>query len=112
MVGYDAWSATYFVEDMEDYFGKGVMEAVHQGKKTESQPLKCLQADLRSNLIIYNSNPVDRWCLCNAAVDVDKNDNISLMKTSKATRRIDGTAALMDAYVVMQDHINDYMNII
>lgn len=112
MVGYDAWSATYFVEDMEDYFGKGVMEAVNQGKKTESQPLKCLQADLRSNLIIYNSNPVDRWCLCNAAVDVDKNDNISLMKTSKATRRIDGTAALMDAYVVMQDHINDYMNII
>ncbi len=112
MVGYDAWSATYFVEDMEDYFGKGVMEAVHQGKKTESQPLKCLQADLRSNLIIYNSNPVDRWCLCNAAVDVDKNDNISLIKTSKATKRIDGTAALMDAYVVMQDHINDYMNII
>jgi phage terminase large subunit-like protein len=112
MVGYDAWSATYFVEDMEDYFGKGVMEAVHQGKKTESQPLKCLQADLRSNLIVYNSNPVDRWCLCNAAVDVDKNDNISLMKTSKATRRIDGTAALMDAYVVMQDHITDYMNII
>lgn len=112
MVGYDAWSATYFVEDMEDYFGKGVMEAVHQGKKTESQPLKCLQADLRSNLIIYNSNPVDRWCLCNAAVDIDKNDNISLMKTSKATRRIDGTAALMDAYVVMQDHINDYMSII
>ena len=112
MVGYDAWSATYFVEDMEDYFGKGVMEAVHQGKKTESQPLKCLQADLRSNLIIYNSNPVDRWCLCNAAVDIDKNDNISLMKTSKATRRIDGTAALMDAYVVLQDHINDYMSII
>ena len=112
MVGYDAWSATYFVEDMEDYFGKGVMEAVHQGKKTESQPLKCLQADLRSNLIIYNSNPVDRWCLCNAAVDIDKNDNISLMKTSKVTRRIDGTAALMDAYVVLQDHINDYMSII
>lgn len=112
MVGYDAWSATYFVEDMEDYFGKGVMEAVHQGKKTESQPLKCLQADLRSNLIIYNSNPVDRWCLCNAAVDIDKNDNISLMKTSKATRRIDGTAALMDAYVVLHDHINDYMSII
>ena len=112
MVGYDAWSAMYFVEDMEDYFGKGVMEAVHQGKKTESQPLKCLQADLRSNLIIYNSNPVDRWCLCNAAVDIDKNDNISLMKTSKATRRIDGTAALMDAYVVLQDHINDYMSII
>lgn len=112
MVGYDAWSATYFVEDMEDYFGKGVMEAVHQGKKTESQPLKCLQADLRSNLIIYNSNPVDRWCLCNAAVDIDKNYNISLMKTSKATRRIDGTAALMDAYVVLQDHINDYMSII
>ena len=31
---------------------------------------------------------------------------------SDKTRRIDGTAALMDAYVVLQDHINDYMSII
>lgn len=112
MIGYDSWSAVYFVEDMQDYFGKDSMVPVIQGKKTLSQPMKMLGADLENNLIVYNNNPVDRWCLCNTAVDIDRNDNIQPIKTSKPRRRIDGTAALLDAYVVLQNNINDYMSLI
>lgn len=112
MIGYDAWSATYFVEDMQDYFGKASMIPVIQGKKTLSQPMKNLGADLENNLIVYNNNPVDKWCLCNTAIDIDKNDNIQPIKTSKPRRRIDGTAALLDAYVVLQDNWNEYMSLI
>ena len=112
LIGYDSWSATYFVEDMQDYFGKSSMVPVIQGKKTLSQPMKNLGADLENNLIIYNNNPVDRWCLCNTAVDVDKNDNIQPIKTSNPRRRIDGTATLLDAYVVLQNNMNDYMSLI
>lgn len=112
LIGYDAWSAAYFVEDMQDQFGKSVMIPVIQGKKTLSQPMKDLGADLENNLIVYNNNPVDKWCLCNTAVDVDKNDNIQPIKTSKPRRRIDGTAALLDAYVVLQNNINEYMSLI
>lgn len=112
MIGYDSWSAAYFVEDMQDYFGKTAMIPVIQGKKTLSQPMKNLGADLESNLIVYNNNPVDKWCLCNTAVDIDKNDNIQPIKTSKPRRRIDGTAALLDAYVVLQNNINEYMSLI
>lgn len=112
MFGYDAWSAKYFVEDMQDYFGKSAMIPVIQGKKTLSQPMKCLGADLERKLIVYNNNPVDKWCLCNTAVDIDRNDNIQPIKTSSPRRRIDGTAALLDAYVVMQDNINEYMSLI
>lgn len=112
LIGYDSWSAVYFVEDMQDYFGKASMVPVIQGKKTLSQPMKALGADLENNLIIYNNNPVDKWCLCNTAVDVDKNDNIQPIKTSKPRRRIDGTAALLDAYVVLQNNMNDYMSLI
>lgn len=111
-IGYDAWSATYFVEDMQDYFGKGAMVPVIQGKKTLSAPMKNLGADLENNMIVYNNNPVDKWCLCNTAVDVDKNDNIQPIKTSKPRRRIDGTAALLDAYVVLQDNLTEYMSLI
>lgn len=111
-IGYDAWSATYFVEDMQQYFGKGTMVPVIQGKKTLSAPMKNLGADLEKNLIIYNNNPVDKWCLYNTAVDVDKNDNIQPIKTSKPRRRIDGTAALLDAYVVMQENMTEYMSLI
>ncbi len=112
LIGYDAWSAAYFVEDMQDQFGKSVMIPVIQGKKTLSQPMKDLGADLENNLIVYNNNPVDKWCLCNTAVDVDKNDNIQPIKTRKPRRRIDGTAALLDAYVVLQNNINEYMSLI
>lgn len=112
LIGYDSWSAVYFVEDMQDYFGKASMVPVIQGKKTLSQPMKALGADLENNVIIYNNNPVDKWCLCNTAVDVDKNDNIQPIKTSKPRRRIDGTAALLDAYVVLQNNMNDYMSLV
>lgn len=112
MIGYDSWSAAYFVEDMQEYFGKGAMIPIIQGKKTLSQPMKNLGADLENNLIVYNNNPVDKWCLCNTAVDIDRNDNIQPIKTSKPRRRIDGTAALLDAYVVLQNNYNEYMSLI
>ena len=112
MIGYDSWSAAYFVEDMQDYFGKTAMIPIIQGKKTLSQPMKNLGADLENNLIVYNNNPVDKWCLCNTAVDIDRNDNIQPIKTSKPRRRIDGTAALLDAYVVLQNNYNEYMSLI
>lgn len=112
IIGYDSWSAAYFVEDMQEYFGKTAMIPIIQGKKTLSQPMKNLGADLENNLIVYNNNPVDKWCLCNTAVDIDRNDNIQPIKTSKPRRRIDGTAALLDAYVVLQNNYNEYMSLI
>ena len=111
-IGYDSWSAKYFVEDMQSYFGAQSMVAVHQGKKTLSDPMKRLGNDLDAHRIVYNNNPVDKWCLANTAYEEDKNGNIQPHKTSKSTRRIDGTAALLDAYVVLQDRAQDYNNMI
>ena len=111
-IGYDAWSAKYWVEEMGGIFGPAAMVPVIQGKKTLSGPMKELGADLESKLIVYNNNPIDKWCLTNTAIDVDKNDNIQPMKTSHQRKRIDGTAALLDAYVVLLDKKQDYLNMI
>lgn len=111
-IGYDAWSAEYWVEEMKNYFGEEAMEKVIQGKKTLSLPMKNLAADLQNKLVIYNNNPIDKWCLTNTAIDIDKNDNIQPIKTSKSRKRIDGTAALLDAYVCLERHRNEYMNLI
>ena len=111
-IGYDAWSAKYWVEEMEQAFGQGVMEKVIQGKKTLSGSMKSLGADLDAKLIVYNDHPIDKWCLFNTAVDIDRNDNIQPAKTSIPTRRIDGTAALLDAYVIYQTYLNDYLTMI
>lgn len=111
-VGYDSWSAKYWVEDMADYFGKNSMIPVIQGKKTLSDPMKRLHNDLCSKLVIYNNNPIDKWCLANTAFEEDKNGNIQPHKTSKPTRRIDGTAALLDAYTIYLDKRDEYMSMI
>ncbi len=111
-VGYDSWSATYFVEEMNNTFGKSVMEPVIQGKKTLSSPMKSLGADLEKKLVNYNNNPILKWCLCNTSVDIDKNDNIQPTKGNLGTRRIDGTAGLLDAYVCLESNLEEYMSMI
>src|SRR5690625_185695 len=111
-IGYDSWSATYFVEDMQSFFGKDAMIPVIQGKKTLSGPMKSLGADLEAKRINYNNSPITKWCLSNTSIDVDKNDNIQPSKGKQQMRRIDGTAAMLNAYVVFQDKNQDYINII
>ena len=111
-VGYDSWSATYFVEEMNNTFGKTVMEAVIQGKKTLSSPMRSLGADLEKKLVNYNNHPILKWCLCNTSVDRDKNDNIQPAKGNLGTRRIDGMAGLLDAYVCLENNLEEYLTLI
>ena len=110
--GYDSWSASYFLEDMTNTFGKPVMEPVIQGKKTLSGPMKALGADLAKKRIIYNNNPVLKWCLANTSVDEDRTGNIQPAKGNLGTRRIDGTAGLLDAYVTLERNLEEYMTLI
>lgn len=110
--GYDSWSATYFVEEMKNTFGKSVMEEVIQGKKTLSGPMKSLGADLEKKRIVYNNNPVLKWCLTNTSVDIDRNGNIQPAKGNSSTRRIDGMAGLLDAYVVLERNLEEYLSVI
>lgn len=110
-IGYDSWSATYFVEEMATFFGKEAMEPVIQGKKTLSGPMKALGADLAAKKINYNNSPILKWNLSNVAVDVDKNGNIQPAK-AKQRKRIDGFAGLLNAYVTLERHYEEYINII
>ena len=111
-IGYDSWSATYWVEEMKNNFGKECMEAVIQGKKTLSGPMKSLGADLSSKKIIYDNHPILKWCLTNTSVEVDKNNNIQPAKGNSSRRRIDGTVGLLNAYVTLERHYDEYMNMI
>ncbi len=110
--GVDGWSAEYFVEDMRNEFGRNVIDLIAQGKKTLSGPMKSLGADLEAKKIIYDDNPILKWCLYNTVVDVDKNDNIQPAKGNQGTRRIDGAASLLDAYVELENNLEEYMSLI
>jgi len=109
--GYDSWSSTAFIKKMNDSFGE-ISEPVIQGKKTLSEPMKMLGADLKSKLINYDNNPITKWCFTNVRADVDKNDNIQPAKTSNERRRIDGFASCLNAYVQYTRDKDDYLNLI
>ena len=111
-IGYDSWNSQYIVDELRSRFGKNSIDAVIQGKKTMSMPMKNLAADLEAKKINYDNNPILKWCLSNSAIDVDRNNNISLIKTSNPKRRIDGAASLIDAYVVYERYYEDYINMI
>lgn len=110
-IGYDAWSATEWEKEMQAEFGKGAMIPVRQGFQTLSAPMYELAADLESKRINYNDNPIDKWCFANTSYKEDENGNIRPIKTTKATRRIDGTCALLDAYAVYRDKKADYLSL-
>ena len=110
--GYDAWSADYWVKDMKNNFGEESMEKVQQTKKVLSNPMLNLAADLKKKRIVYNNNPILKWCLANTTIDIDKYDNIQPKKTRNQRLRIDGTASLLDAYVTYENHKEEYQNMI
>lgn len=111
-IGYDGYSADYFIEDLKSEFGKECPDVVRQGAPTLAGPLRALGADLESKTINYGNNPITKWCLSNVSVSEDRNANLLPCKTSNQRRRIDGFAAMLDAYVVLGRHQEDYANLI
>lgn len=112
IVGYDSWSAEMWASKMKQTFGDSTMRPVIQGKKTLSNPMKMLAKDFEAHRIIYNNNGLLKWCIANTSVDEDKNGNIQPIKNRRPTQRIDGLAALLDAYTVLQDNLDEYLSVI
>jgi len=108
-VGYDQWGANQWAEEMKQ--NGYILEPVIQGAKTMSTPMKMLASELDAKKINYNNHPILKWCLTNTQIEIDKNDNIRPMKGRNNKQRIDGTVSLIDAYVVLQRHYDDYLNL-
>jgi len=109
-VGYDPWNSQYWIKEMEDLGFN--MEKVRQGIYSLSEPMKILEADLKNDIVNYNNNPILKWCLANTQAKVDLNGNIQPSKLNSKYKRIDGTVALIIAYVVLNRYKNDYENMI
>src|SRR5574344_1238832 len=107
-VGYDPWNSRYWVNEMKD---SGFdMEEVRQGVFSLSEPMKQLEADLKNHIVIYDNNPVLKWCLANTQAKVDINGNIQPCKLNSKYKRIDGTVALIIAYTILNRHKIEYEN--
>jgi phage terminase large subunit-like protein len=109
-IGYDRYSAQYWVDEMKAY--GFIMVDIIQGALTMSKPMQELGADLEAKIVNYNNNPMLKWCLTNTCIAVDPNNNIRPVKSRSPKMRIDGAVSLIDAYVVFSRERESYFNLI
>lgn len=111
-IGYDAWSSVYLIDELKNIFGPAVPEAIYQGFKSLSSPMKALSAELSAKNINYNNNGLLKWCISNTRVKIDENANIKPVKGTNPRKRIDGLASLLDAYATYERYLEEYLSLI
>lgn len=110
-VGYDKWSAIYWVKEMESYGFD--MQRVDQNWGSMSEPMKLVEADLKSKLINYNNNPIDRFCLENTALTINNKMEIMPVKVQgKEDKKIDGAVTMIIAYRIYMDNRTEFIELV
>lgn len=106
--GYDRWNAKSFVSEMSDYGFE--LEKITQDMDSMSNPMKLLEADLKANLVNYNQNPIDKWCLKNVSIKIDSLGRIMPIKVQDIKlRHIDGAVTMIIAYATLDRFKREYM---
>ena len=111
--GYDQRFAKEWLTAMEEFgWSKqyGDVEMILQNAQTLNNALHLVEADLKSRLINYNENPVDKWCFSNACLKVDDRRQALCIKTENA-KKIDGAVTLISLYEMLRRYRNDLKKI-
>lgn len=109
--GYDNRFAKTWITSMDNY---GLdTERVDQSRFVMSNPMKLLEADLKSKLVNYNDNEVDRWCLGNTGIKIDNLGLVMPVKVNDArNRRIDGAVTMIILYAMWQRYRTEYLEML
>ena len=107
--GYDQRFAKDFLKRMDDYGFD--YEMIYQNRHVLSSPMRLLEADIRDQLVYYNDNPIDKWCLLNTSVQVWDTGHIFPVKIKgQAARRIDGTLTFIMGEEMFRRYRTEIMN--
>lgn len=108
-IGYDNWHSKDFQEIIADNFGREVLERIGMDFMSLSGPMRSLESDLGRNVLVYNNNEIDRWCLSNTGY---KTNNIGLImpvkKYGTSKNRIDGTLSDIICYATFNRYRSLY----
>lgn len=111
MTGYDKWSAIYWVKEMEE-LGFDCLR-INQDYGSMSEAMKLVEKDLKSDLIIYNNNPVDRFCLENTAFILNTKMDIMPVKVQgQDEKKIDGAVTIILCYKVYIDNRPTFLELV
>lgn len=82
-----------------------------QNAQTLSNAMKLCEADLKHQLVNYNMNKIDQWCLKNAGMKVDDKGQCLCVK-QETSKRIDGAVCLIILYEMYRRYRTDFTQII
>lgn len=109
--GYDVKFAKDFINRM-DYYGIET-EIIQQNAVVMSDPMKLVEADLKSRIINYSSNPVDKWCFGNASMQVNNSGDVLCVKiNNQPSKRIDGAVTLIILYATFKRFRSEFMRFV
>lgn len=107
-IGYDQRYAKTFIDRCDDYGFETEMLA--QGKYLSSA-MKLAEADLKSQVINYQENAIDKWCLKNCCCQVDNVGNIQPVKIKgQNNHRIDGAVTLIMLEEIYRRYRSDFIS--
>lgn len=108
-IGYDAALSGYWREEMEAYGFD--MEKIRQGPFTWTYPMKELEGLFKEHRMVYQNNPMLRWCLGNTGKKSLNKDGIESIQPVKVvtSRRIDGSVSLLNAFTCYKNHEEEYL---
>ena len=111
-INYDSYSATYLIKELESLgFSDKCLTRTQQGFKTLSIPMQNLELELGNGRVIYNNNPVTKWCLSNVELVRDRNGNYMPKKINDAKeRKIDGAATMINCFVGLVEIYESFIN--
>ena len=112
--GYDQKFAKDFLNRM-DFYGwskqSGEMVMVVQNADTLSNAIKLLEADFTHQLVNFNDNEVDKWCLKNACLKVNDRGQCLIVK-SEPSKRIDGAVCKAILYEMYRQNRTEWRQMI
>ncbi len=107
--GYDQRYAKDFLNRMEYY--QFECEMIYQNKFVMSPPMKLVEADFIDQLINYNLNEIDIWCLGNIGVQIDDSGYcMPIKQKNNPGKRIDGAVTLIILYEIFRRYRSDFMS--
>ena len=112
-IGYDNWHMKELKRKLTEYFGEEVLERINMDFGSLSNAMDVVEADLKAKILIYDNNEIDRWCLKNTSITVNKLGQIMPVKVRRQSKnRIDGALGFIIAEATLSRFKTEYLQLV
>lgn len=92
---FDPWNANMLGAEL---LSQGyICVEIRQGIRTLGEPTKVFREKVYNKEVVHDSNPILKWAVSNAIIDMDTNGNFKISKKA-STQKVDPLAAVINAF--------------